>query len=350
MENPDQLLNQTLDTLSPETRQDEVASTGASWKHIRHAAQKGNDVFEWQYSKSDQTAFCALTSLSAVETEDKNQLLAVIRDITDMKNRQAELLKAKDDAEAASRTSSSFVSEINDALQASLNPILNCSAAIKDASNLSELQRKQVADINRCGRHLKEIINYRMELIRIADGTNKVESYQFDLHGLIHDLDEQFCNTAESKRLFFATSHAHNVPQHILADQQKVRQVLSGLLGYAIDNTPKGRLGLHATIEASSGDQDRIAFEVAYTGSEGEDTVLTRIFGSDEPAPPEDDAASELEYSLAISRQYARIMGGDITLENRTGNITLLKFEILCGKVAAPARTAAEEKTELAAV
>jgi len=322
----DRLIGQSLDTLSPHVQPDGDSSSGLALKHIQCAYEKENDSFEWLYRKADGTAFCGLTSLTAMEEDGRHKVLAVIRDIDPIKKDQEELREARDAAEEVSRANSRFVDDMQEALNASLNPVVEISEAIMNASNLSDDQRQQLAGINHSSTELLGLMNHRLELTRMAAGTVRAEPAGFDLYAFIAEMNAKFCDKAKHKSLFFAMSHAHNVSRQITTDRQKLRKVLSTLLEYAIGRTDKGRLGVHATREELGGQMEKITFELAYTGRNAHDAVLTRVFSRSDLLQEND--INGVELGLAISRRYAQMLGGDILMENRPGNVCLLKFHI----------------------
>lgn len=324
----DRLLGQSLDTLSPDIQPDGAASSRLALKHIQCAYEKENDAFEWCYRKADGTPFCGLTSLTAMEEDGRHQVLAVIRDINPIKKEQEDLWQAKHAAEEISRANSRFVADMQDAMCSSLIPVVEISAAIMNASNLSDDQQQQLAGVHRSSTELLELMNHRLELTRMAAGTVRAEPVPFDLYAFITEMNAKFCERAKRKSLFFAMSHAHNVSRQITADRQKLRKVLSTLLEYALDHTDKGRLGVHATRENLGDQKERITFELAYTGRHAHDALLHRVFNREDLLQQENSDVTGVELGLSISRRYAQMLGGEITVESRPGNVSLLKFAI----------------------
>ncbi len=324
----DRLIGQSLDTLSPDAQPDGGPSSRLALKHIQCAYEEENDAFEWLYRKPDGTVFFGLTSLTAIEEDGRHQVLAAISNIEPIKKDQEQLRQAKDNAEEVSRANSRFVADMQEAMCSSLDPVVEISAAIMNASNLSDDQREQLAGINRNSTELLEMMNNRLELERMAAGTVQAEAAPFDLYAFITEMNAKFCDKAKNKSLFFAMSHAHNVSRQITADRRKLRKVLGTLLEYAIGQTDKGRLGVHATSEELGDRKEKITFELAYTGRNAHDTILTRVLSHEDLLEKEDSDVTGVELGLAISRRYAQILGGDITLESRPGNVSLLKFGI----------------------
>ncbi|RKX45940.1 MAG: hypothetical protein DRP64_04000, partial [Verrucomicrobia bacterium] len=125
---------------------------------------------------------------------------------------------------------------------------------------------------------------------------------------------------------------ANNLPKLVETDEQKVRKVLGILLGYALAHTEKGRLGLHASSKSSEGDEITVAFELAYTGSANQDELLSKAF---DPSNPDSDTnAEDMQYGLSLARRYVHMMGGEIALEYRKGDVTALTIDLPFKKVA----------------
>jgi PAS domain S-box-containing protein len=247
---------------------------------------------------------------------------------------QAELKVALSEVKEISSMNGDLVDELNDALQEALNPVVKTTLLMEKAENISEAQKMDLVGANNKCRSLIDMMNYRSELTHLADGSENIKSAQCDLHGLMGNIDRQFSHRADTKKLFFAVSFAqyqtaHNVPKLVKTDEQKLQNVLSILLGYAIEQTDKGRLGLHATRKSSTTDNANIAFELAYTGRDKTDRLLSSIFGSEK-----DEGVIDLKYGLTLARRYIGMLDGEITLEYRDGGITSFTVQFPFKKVA----------------
>ncbi len=120
------------------------------------------------------------------------------------------------------------------------------------------------------------------------------------------------------------------MPKLVETDEHKIRKILTILLGYALAHTDKGRLGLHAERKSSDEKSITLAFELAYTGAHQKDKLLTRIF------TPEnlDKEAVDTKYGLSLARRYIHLLGGEISLEYRDGDVTVLTLVFPFNKVA----------------
>jgi PAS domain S-box-containing protein len=329
------LTGRTLQAMSPDEQPDQIPSPDKAKARLLTAIETGQDVFEWTFEKADGASFHTLVSLSIIDVEEKQLVLAMVKDISVLKQRENELQQTLSEALAANEINSKVVEEVNEAVQTSLHPVVTSSGRIEKAENLTVEQKLDVAVINRNCRTLIDMMSYRNELCRIDEGLDELDSDKCDLHELIKDLDEQFCHRAETKKLFFAVSFAqyqsaNNVPKLVETDGIRVRKILTILLGYALAHTDKGRLGLHASRKSCEGDQITISFELAYTGAQKEDPLLGRVFGDDDGGDPN---ATDMKYGLTLARRNARMLGGEIALDYRKSDVTALTIDLTFRKV-----------------
>ncbi len=318
--------------LSPAQQPGNTSSSDMANDQLHSALKTGHASFEWNFLKADKLSFQGLVSLSTIQIEEQQLVLAVVNDISNLKQRQAELQKNLSEAQVANQENSKTVDEFTETIQTSLDPVVQSVAAIITAENLTGEQKRNLEIINRSCRTLIDTMNYRKELSHVADESGDVKYSPCNLHELIHDLDHQFTQRAKTKKLFFAVSYAqyqsaHNLPKLVGADEQKVRKVLEIVLGYALAHTEKGRLGLHAAHQSEKGDSVSITFELAYTGKAKEDERLSQVFGT------EDNEINELQSGLSLAQRYIQMMDGTVHLEYRRSNVTALTISLPFKKV-----------------
>jgi len=326
------LTGKRIDALSPGLQPGNMPSPDMAKARLHGTLENGHESFEWQFVKADKETFHGLVSFSTIQIEEKQLVLAVVNDISDLKQRQAELQQTIAEAHAANQMNSKIVDEVTETVKTSLDPVVDSSAAMEKDENLTVEQKLDMAIVNHNCRTLVDTMNYRRELSHLADGSDKVEPAKCNLHELIKNLDGQFSQRAETKKLFFAVSYAqyqsaNNVPKFVETDGQKVQKVLGILLGYALAHSEKGRLGLHATRKSDEGDSISVAFELAYTGKAKRDELLSRVFS------PDSADAEDMQYGLTLARRYIRMLGGEIALEYRQSDITALMIDFPFKKV-----------------
>ncbi len=327
------LEGKTIDSLSPKLQPDNTPSLDMAKTRLNNTLETEHESFEWQFLKTGKATFHGLVSFSTIQIEEKQLILAVVNDISDLKQRQDELQQTLDEARAANRMNNKIVDEVTETVQSSLAPVVDSAATAEKAENLTPEQQHDMATINRNCRTLIDTMNYRRELSHMTDGSDEFKPAKCDLHELIKGLDRQFSQRAETKKLFFAISYAqyqsaNNVPKFVETDGQKVSKVLGILLGYALAHTEKGRLGLHAARKSDEGDTVSVAFELAYTGKAKQDELLSQVFD------PNGGDTEDLKYGLTLAQRHVRMLGGKIAVEYRQGDITALAIDFPFKKVA----------------
>jgi PAS domain S-box-containing protein len=309
--------------------------------------EQSEEQFKQQLEKTRQTVAERDEQLDAVKTE-RQQAEERVKEVESRlagirKEHQAELKKSMAEVKEISRLNGELVDELNGALENALNPVVKTSILMEKSENLSEEQKRDLAKVGLNCRGLIDMMNYRCELTHLADGSEELTAGQCDLHGLMTDIDHQFSHRAETKKLFFAVSFAqyqaaHNVPKIVSTDEVKLRKILSILLGYAMEKTTKGRLGLHATRKSNSEDSVLIDFELAYTGNQETDPLLSAIYG------PNNDSSDtvDVKYGLTLARRYIGLLDGTFTLEYRSGGVTALNLQFPFRKSASGADEASD--------
>ncbi len=227
------------------------------------------------------------------------------------------LREAKNQAEAASRAKSTFLSNVSHEIRTPLNAILGYTQLLDVSRDFTAEQKSYLQAIDRSGSHLLEVINGVLELSKIEAGRVVVHKENFDVHRMAQDAMLIVRAQCELKGLHCAVDIPTTVPQFIHADQGRIREILVNLLGNALKFTHEGEIRLRVcekdAHEPQTIETDEIIFEVIDTGDgipEGERETIFESFAQASTADPKQGTG----LGLAISRQYARIMGGDLTV------------------------------------
>lgn len=243
---------------------------------------------------------------------------------------EASLLLAKDAAEAANRAKSAFLANMSHELRTPLNTILGFSHLMERDALLTSSQKEFLATINQSGEHLLNLINDVLEMSKIEAGRMSLNPTTFDLFLLLNTLKEMFQVRVKSKHLALEFRLAANLPQHVLADEGKLRQVLINLLDNAVKFTQVGQVQLQASaIQMNSlHTVNTLYFEVKDTGCGIAVEDMERLF---QPFSQTLSSAQMLQGSglgLAISRQFVRLMGGEIQVSSQVNQGTTFRFDI----------------------
>ncbi|MFW9261400.1 PAS domain S-box protein [Nostoc sp. CALU 546] len=274
---------------------------------------------------------------------------------------------AKEAAETANRAKSAFLANMSHELRTPLNAILGFSQLMERDTSLNSNQRESLATINRSGEHLLNLINDVLEMSKIEAGQIIFNPEDFDLYLLLQTLQEMFQVRAQTKQLFLRFEIAPNLPRYIQTDEGKLRQVLINLLGNAVKFTQTGGV----TLRVRLGSESRGAGEA---GEAGEEKLLCPMPNAPCPMPhapcpmpnapflhfevedtgrgiaPEEmnnlfqpfvQTTSGIQtkegtgLGLTISRQFVRLLGGDIHLTSSVRQGSTFSFDIQVNLAAA---------------
>jgi PAS domain S-box-containing protein len=290
--------------------------------------------------------------------------------------RTEQLQQAALAAEAANKAKSTFLANMSHELRTPLNSILGFAQIMEPSPNLTVENRDNLRIIHRSGEHLLTLINQALDLSKIEAGRMMIDPKNFDLYRLLDDLQDMFQLRAQSQELQLLFEREADVPQYVRTDDVKLRQVLINLLSNAIKFTQSGAVVLRvrkleksgvvdlldspkvvfdttttirnfsiissdsATVELREEAEDSTRFQVIFLQFEIEDTgvgiapeELGNVFKAFVQTASGQKAQKGTGLGLTISRQFVRLMGGEIVVESQLELGTTFKFEILVGAV-----------------
>lgn len=267
-------------------------------------------------------------------------ICGISSDITDRKQTEIALEKAKDAAEAANRAKSSFLANMSHELRTPLNVILGFSQLLQRDDNLKDSSKKHFESINRSGEHLLRLINSVLEISKIEAGRSSLNHAIIDIYEVLEDIETMFGMQATEKKVRFIISKSENLPRYAVGDEGKLRQVLINLLGNSVKFTEVGKITLRVSLvgslwlasEKTPQAQRTFLFEVEDTGVGISTAEMQNIF-----QPFEQAEIGQIKggtgLGLAISREYARMMGGDLFARSELGKGSLFslscRFEVI---------------------
>ena len=288
-----------------------------------------------------------------------------------VEERTSDLMKAKEQAEAASRAKSAFLANISHELRTPLNAILGYTRLMVHETDTSPGQQEKLAIMDRSGRHLLTLIDDVLEMARIEAGRVQLNRQSFDLFKLLADLEEMFHLLAAEKGLQLSFERTEQVPQFVYTDPRKLGQVLTNLLSNAIKFTEAGSVTLRVETLPPSGKEpasrnspprgeDSIAspplggsegghsrclrFEVTDTGVGIAPEAMAQLFDPffQTDVAPRSQTGTGL--GLAIGRQFVQLLGGELgaASEGVPGRGSQFYFDIpvaVAEPVAVPAKT-----------
>ncbi len=282
--------------------------------------------YEFNYRTRAGEYRTALLSSEIITIQGEDCLLSVTTDITHRKRLEEELLHAKELAEKANHAKSEFLANMSHELRTPLNAILGFSQLMandpKFVAGASEL-----TIINRSGEHLLELINDILEMSKIEAGQVSLHPTAFDLYQLLHTLEGMFKMRAISKELRLSFEYASDLPQYVITDEQKLRQVLINLLGNGIKFTEQGGVQLRVAQIASSQEMG-LQFEVQDTGIGIAAHELDQLFNPFVQTESGKRSHQGTGLGLSISQKFIQLMGGEITVKSILGQGSCFTFHI----------------------
>jgi signal transduction histidine kinase/DNA-binding NarL/FixJ family response regulator len=257
-----------------------------------------------------------------------------------VEQRTQQLVEAKEIAEIANRAKSTFLATMSHELRTPLNGILGYAQIIQRAAVTPSQQRKGVEVIEQSGKHLLALINDVLDLAKVESGTVELYAVDIQLPAFLKGIGEIARVRAERKGIKFHLELSDRLPQHVHADERRLRQVLLNLLGNAVKFTDVGQVILRVKV----GSQElverthilipdsrflvTVTFEVTDTGIGISPEELESIFDPFIQAGDQDRQDEGTGLGLAISYNLVSLMGSELYVESQLGKGSRFWFEI----------------------
>ncbi|NJO20324.1 MAG: hypothetical protein HC838_10155 [Spirulinaceae cyanobacterium RM2_2_10] len=295
--------------------------------HVEETLATGElQVYEYQIEAHNQPRY----EEARIVPINTDEVLLVVRDITDRKQAEVELAAARDAAELANKAKGAFLASISHELRTPLNAILGFSQLMAAEPDLEPSYQEYLRLIEQSGTHLLALIEDVLTMSRLGSDRLEAEISSFDLYYLLDSLLAVLQPKAESQQLQLTFERSPDLPQWIETDKSKLRRILLSLLNNALLYTPAGQVTLTTTVlEAATADrQVRLRFEVADTGVGIPDAELDDLFVPLVQGQAGRDSGGGSGLGLSLSRELVRALGGDITVQTQVGQGSRFYAEI----------------------
>ena len=295
-------------------------SGGSKLQLINEAISK-HESCEMEISdyRKNGEAFWSILSITPVANSDGKYThwIAIKRDISERKQMEKELIKAKEKAEAGSRAKSEFLANMSHEIRTPLNSVVGFSDLLLK-TKLGDTQHQYVSAVYQSANSLLDIINAILDFSKIEAGKLEIDVDKTDVFEIGYQVADVISFQANKKNLEVLLNIALDVPRFIWTDAIRLRQVLVNLMGNAVKFTAAGEVELKIeTLKNDLKERTTFKFSVRDTGIGIDPANQEKIFD----AFSQEDASINRKFGgtglgLAISKKLLGLMGSELQLES----------------------------------
>ena len=279
-----------------------------------------DDMLRLQLSEDTFKTFKVNCSPVLGEGSNYAGVLISFDDVTLLEEKEVELRKSKDDAEQANQAKSTFLANMSHEIRTPMNAILGFAEILKRGYVKNEEESlKYLNTIHSSGKNLLELINDILDLSKVESGKIEFEKIAFKPYTIIQEVVQMLQPAANEKQVDLSWKATTPVPEEIVSDPVRFRQILFNLTGNAVKFTEQGSVQIHCSYHRKN-NTSMFNLAVIDTGIGMTEESIKQVFNPFGQA----DATVTRRFGgtglgLSISHKFALAMGGDITVTSEKG-------------------------------
>ncbi|MDR0881282.1 MAG: response regulator [Candidatus Adiutrix sp.] len=253
----------------------------------------------------------------------------LVVDITQRKQMEQALLAAKEAAESASRAKSDFLANMSHEIRTPLNGVIGMAELLLRSNDLTQDDASMVATIKNSGDSLLTVLNDILDFSKIEAGKLQLEYLPFSLRDLIYDTSKGLATIAFNKDLEFNVRVSPDMPDQLVGDVARIRQIIANLISNSLKFTEKGEINLTVDFLQIGDQKARFRLQVSDTGIGIPPDKQAIVFAPFEQS----DTSTTRKYGgtglgLPICQRLAGLMNSELKLDSRPGVGSAFHFEL----------------------
>ncbi len=333
---PDELVGRNATALNWATNENaSQESMSFPWlEALKEGINIKNRMIHLIDGKDKKRTFIVNCSLVLGDGNKNSGVLISFQDVTELEKKEIELRKSKNQAEAANQAKSEFLANMSHEIRTPMNAILGFTEVLQRGyGGGKENSKKHLETIHSSGKHLLELINDILDLSKVEAGQLEIEKIRCAPQEVISEVINVLSVRARENGIFLEFKIDGAIPETILSDPSRIRQIVTNLIGNALKFTDKG--GVIVILKALvTKEQPKILIKIIDTGIGIQEAKLSTIF---DPFVQADSSVTRrfggTGLGLAISRKFAKALNGDITVASEMGRGSIFSVTIDTGSL-----------------
>lgn len=305
-----------------------IASGSNRLKNVSHNFKTGSFMHERDFKKTNGDVFTAAVIGRKINFDGKKAILFLLHDISERRLTELKLLQAKAAAEQANQLKSRFLANTGHEIRTPMTAIIGLTELVRSKS--ADDEQKRIIDLIRsASQDLLELVTDVLDLSSIQSGRLKIRENIFNPALMAEELMQMVSLRVEPKLVSTNLNVDSSLCNAVLADEQKIRQVLLNLLTNSIKHTESGYIKMNINFYKNDANSAQLEYQISDTGSGISEQMrknLFKPFNYDHRHGSGKDRSAGL--GLAISKEMLQLIGGKIDLESKLGKGTTFTVTI----------------------